>query len=167
MKVIFSWEWGVCVCDLNIVLHRRSLTSRWRKETVGKYLREGFRSQDMVDLKSFLGTWKNCCFLVVLYCRRDLCFLSRWRNWTGWKSWGSRGRGMQLTNRNKESTASTSNFRIFSTRQFPLIWSHWSLLQVLHLKKEVTKCVHFKSADESLTLIPEEQFFKEVISLLK
>ena len=41
------------------------------------------------------------------------------------------------------------------------------LYEVLHLKKEVTKCVHFKSADESLTLIPEEQFFKEVISLLK
>ena len=38
------------------------------------------------------------------------------------------------------------------------------VLQVLHLKKEVTKCVHFKSADESLTLIPEEQFFKEVIN---
>ena len=37
------------------------------------------------------------------------------------------------------------------------------MMQVLHLKKEVTKCVHFKSADESLTLIPEEQFFKEVI----
>ena len=35
------------------------------------------------------------------------------------------------------------------------------LYEVLHLKKEVTKCVHFKSADESLTLIPEEQFFKE------
>jgi len=35
------------------------------------------------------------------------------------------------------------------------------LYEVLHLKKEVTKCVHFKSADESLTLIPEDQFFKE------
>ena len=35
------------------------------------------------------------------------------------------------------------------------------LYEVLHLKKEVTKCVHFKSADENLTLIPEEQFFKE------
>ena len=35
-------------------------------------------------------------------------------------------------------------------------------VQVLHLKKEVTKCVHFKSADESLSLVPEELFFKEV-----
>jgi len=38
------------------------------------------------------------------------------------------------------------------------------LYEVLHLKKEVTKCVHFKSADESLTLIPPEQFFEEAPS---
>jgi len=38
------------------------------------------------------------------------------------------------------------------------------LYEVLHLKKEVTKCVHFKSADESLDLIPESQFFKEAPS---
>jgi len=35
------------------------------------------------------------------------------------------------------------------------------LYEVLHLKKEVTKCVNFKSADESLTLIPTEQFYEE------
>jgi len=35
------------------------------------------------------------------------------------------------------------------------------LYEVLHLKKEVTKCVHFKSADESLSLIPTEQFYEE------
>lgn len=35
------------------------------------------------------------------------------------------------------------------------------LYEVLHLKKEVTKCVHFKSADEALQLIPEQQFFDE------
>lgn len=35
------------------------------------------------------------------------------------------------------------------------------LYEVLHLRKEVDKCVHFKSADEALSLIPEEQFFTE------
>ena len=39
-------------------------------------------------------------------------------------------------------------------------------LQVLHLKKEVTKCIKFKSADESLTLVPEDQFFTEVMVTL-
>jgi len=35
------------------------------------------------------------------------------------------------------------------------------LYEVLHLKKEVTKCVHFKSADESLSLVSTDQFYKE------
>eukprot|EP00092_Neocalanus_flemingeri_P094704 GFUD01120435.1.p1 GENE.GFUD01120435.1~~GFUD01120435.1.p1 ORF type:complete len:711 (+),score=250.43 GFUD01120435.1:40-2172(+) len=35
------------------------------------------------------------------------------------------------------------------------------LYEVLHLKKEVTKCVHFKSADESLSLIPTDKFYEE------
>jgi len=38
------------------------------------------------------------------------------------------------------------------------------LYEVLHLKKEVTKCVNFKSADESLSLIPTEQFYDEAPS---
>lgn len=37
-----------------------------------------------------------------------------------------------------------------------------SVPQVLHLKKEITKCVQFKSADEALQLVPEHQFFAEV-----
>jgi len=35
------------------------------------------------------------------------------------------------------------------------------LYEVLHLKKEVTKCVNFKSADENLSLISTEQFYEE------
>jgi len=35
------------------------------------------------------------------------------------------------------------------------------LYEVLHLKKEVTKCVNYKSADDNITMIPTEDFFKE------
>jgi len=35
------------------------------------------------------------------------------------------------------------------------------LYEVLHLRKEVDKCINFRSADESLTLVPEDQFYKE------
>ena len=126
------------------------MTSRWKKETVEKYQKEGFRSQDhcsLVDrmqieflsvkikfhenfLKENFGIvgGKSHSFLVIFYCCRDLCFLSPWKSSTGWKSLGSRGREMQQISLNKESTASTSNFRIFSMRHdnfqqcHPLIW---------------------------------------------
>jgi len=35
------------------------------------------------------------------------------------------------------------------------------LYEVLHLKKEVTKCVNFKSADENLSLVSTQQFYEE------
>jgi len=35
------------------------------------------------------------------------------------------------------------------------------LYEVLHLKKEVTKCVNFKSLDEGISLVPESEFFSE------
>ncbi|XP_068085628.1 THO complex subunit 5 homolog [Anabrus simplex] len=34
------------------------------------------------------------------------------------------------------------------------------LYEILHLKKEVTKCLQFKSKDEEIELVPEEEFFK-------
>ena len=131
MKVIFPGN-EVCVLYKHCAMHciayfnegdlwpqdeeRRRRRNIWEKDS-------GLRIWCMWNAWSFLahlGIWvlKNCCFLVVLYCHRVLCFSSRWRNWTGWKSWGSRGRGMPPTSRNKESTASTSNSRIFSMRQF-------------------------------------------------
>lgn len=35
------------------------------------------------------------------------------------------------------------------------------LYEVMHLKKEVVKCLQFKSKDESIDLVPEEEFYKE------
>ncbi|XP_015593948.1 THO complex subunit 5 homolog [Cephus cinctus] len=35
------------------------------------------------------------------------------------------------------------------------------LYEVMHLKKEVVKCLQFKSKDESIELVPEEEFYKE------
>jgi len=35
------------------------------------------------------------------------------------------------------------------------------LYEVLHLKKEVTKCINYKSADEAIDMIPEQDFYKE------
>ncbi|XP_075221314.1 THO complex subunit 5 isoform X2 [Lycorma delicatula] len=35
------------------------------------------------------------------------------------------------------------------------------LYEVLHLKKEVTKCLQFKSKDEEIDLVPVEEFYKE------
>lgn len=35
------------------------------------------------------------------------------------------------------------------------------LYEVLHLRKEVDKCINFKSADESLNLVSEQEFYKE------
>ncbi|XP_023245652.1 THO complex subunit 5 homolog [Copidosoma floridanum] len=35
------------------------------------------------------------------------------------------------------------------------------LYEVIHLKKEVMKCLQFKSKDESIELVPEEEFYKE------
>ncbi|XP_069688990.1 THO complex subunit 5 homolog isoform X2 [Periplaneta americana] len=35
------------------------------------------------------------------------------------------------------------------------------LYEILHLKKEVTKCLQFKSKDEEIDLVPVEDFFKE------
>ena len=33
------------------------------------------------------------------------------------------------------------------------------LYEVLHLEKEVSKCLHFKSGDENITLIPVDEFY--------
>ncbi|KAG8225852.1 hypothetical protein J437_LFUL004782 [Ladona fulva] len=35
------------------------------------------------------------------------------------------------------------------------------LYEILHLKKEVTKCLEFKSKDEEIDLVPVEEFFRE------
>jgi THO complex subunit 5 len=35
------------------------------------------------------------------------------------------------------------------------------LYEILHLKKEVTKCLQFKSKDEEIDLVPVEEFYKE------
>jgi len=35
------------------------------------------------------------------------------------------------------------------------------LYEVLHLKKEVTKCINYKSADEAMDLVPVNQFYEE------
>ncbi|XP_015523922.1 THO complex subunit 5 homolog [Neodiprion pinetum] len=35
------------------------------------------------------------------------------------------------------------------------------LYEVMHLKKEVVKCLQFKSKDESIELVPEDEFYKE------
>ncbi|OXU30184.1 hypothetical protein TSAR_007637 [Trichomalopsis sarcophagae] len=35
------------------------------------------------------------------------------------------------------------------------------LYEVIHLKKEVMKCLQFKSKDENIKLVPEEEFYKE------
>jgi len=35
------------------------------------------------------------------------------------------------------------------------------LYEVLHLKKEVTKCINYKSADEAIDLVPVQQFYNE------
>ncbi|PNF43385.1 THO complex subunit 5-like protein [Cryptotermes secundus] len=40
------------------------------------------------------------------------------------------------------------------------------LYEILHLKKEVTKCLQFKSKDEEIDLVPVEEFYKEAPELL-
>jgi THO complex subunit 5 len=33
--------------------------------------------------------------------------------------------------------------------------------EVLHLRKEVSRCINFRSADEGIDLVPLEEFYKE------
>jgi THO complex subunit 5 len=33
--------------------------------------------------------------------------------------------------------------------------------EVLHLRKEVSRCINFRSADENIRLVPVEEFYRE------